>query len=337
MSIQLPTPQHDRKYKDVLYQFHDQIFYRFSLAGLILIFPFSFHNLYQGKYLSGVSSLLVLLIFLVDAIAMRVGKKPPIPPSIVCIPIIFGIGITIKNLGFIVAVWIYPAIILFFFILPRNQANIIGILTVIVVTLTAHYYEYDIQVTSRIFASSLLTLIFINILFGFINQLNDKLQNAAIIDDLTGVYNRRHLQTTLKNVFNYKKRYSTTYSLLSLDIDHFKLINDEYGHFVGDDVLRKFTRVLQESLRKVDSIFRVGGEEFTILLPEADLQQAARVAEKIRDKISNELQLYNKTITVSIGAGELKDEESMDDLLKRCDKAMYKAKQQGRNRVCLSH
>ena len=336
MKNSLNSQQQDKKYKDVLYQFRDQIFYRFSLAGLILIFPFSLNNLMQGRIVSGTSSFLVLLIFLVDAIAMRMEKRPPVPPAIVCIPIIFGIGVTIGNLGFIAAVWIYPAIVLFFFILPRVQANIIGVISSIVTTCTAYYYGFDIQVTSRILASSLLTLIFINILFSFINQLNERLQKAAIIDDLTGVYNRRHLNATLKNVLNYKERYSTTFSLLTLDIDNFKSINDEYGHFTGDDILKKFAQLLQGTLRKVDSVFRVGGEEFNVLLPESDLQQAAKVAEKIRETIFNELKLYNRNITVSIGVGELNSEESIDDLLKRCDKAMYKAKQQGKNRVCLS-
>ncbi|HKK16865.1 MAG TPA: GGDEF domain-containing protein [Gammaproteobacteria bacterium] len=330
------STQKDRIKKDVLYQFRDQIFYRFSLAGMVLILPFSLNNLYEGRIFSGSMSFLVLLIFLIDAIAMRKGKPPPIPPAVVCIPIIIGIGITINNLGFIAAVWMYPAIILFFFIMPRITANIISLVGTVVATLAALYYQYDMQVITRIMATCLLTIVFINVLFDFINQLNEKLNNAAIIDELTGAYNRRHMKAMLKIAMNYKKRYDTSYSVLSIDIDHFKSINDNYGHSVGDSVLRKFTDLLQHSLRKVDTVFRVGGEEFNILLPESDLRQAASVAEKIRLASQNKLALYNKDITISIGVGELKTGESMDDLLKRCDMALYKAKEQGRNRVCLA-
>ena len=320
--------------KDVLYQFRDQIFYRFAIAGLILLLPFSANNLYQGRLVSGFFSALVLFIFLIDALAIHKGKNPPIPTSLISIPIIVGIGVTVKDLGFVVAVWIYPAIILFYFIMPRKTANIISVITAVTVTLSAYYYAIPIQLTSRILASSLLTILFINILFSVINQLHDRLQKAAIIDELTGAYNRRHMNSMLNDAINYKKRYGTTYSLLSLDIDHFKLINDEYGHSVGDKVLVKFTDLLNGILRNVDIVFRVGGEEFNILLPEADQQQAVTVAEKIREKIYSQLTLDNKKITVSIGVGELKQNESMDEFLKRCDKALYLAKGQGRNVVC---
>lgn len=328
--------QKDSFRRDVLYQFRDQIFYRFSLAGIILILPFSLYNLYNGLVFSGSMSLLVVVIFIIDAIAMRRGKPPPISPWLVFIPIIIGIAVTIKNLGFIVAVWTYPAIVLFFFILPRLHANIISILMAVVTALAALYFNYDIQVATRILAAAFLTIVFINILFDFINQLNEKLYQAAIVDELTGAYNRRYMNAMLANAINFKSRYNTTYSVLSIDIDHFKSINDEYGHSVGDKVLRQLTDLLQQSLRKVDIVFRVGGEEFNILLSESDLQQAAKVAEKIRSAIQNGLALYSREITVSIGVGELKSGESMDDLLKRCDKALYKAKEQGRNRVCLA-
>lgn len=326
--------QKGRFRKDILYQFRDQIFYRFSLAGIILILPFSLHNLYHGRVFSGSMSLLVVLIFLIDAVAMRKGKSPPVPPYLVFVPIIIGIAVTIKNLGFIAAVWIYPAIVLFFFILPRLHANITSILMALVTTLAALYFKYDIQVATRILAAAFLTIVFINILFDFINQLNEKLYHAAIVDELTGAYNRRHMNAMLANAINYKNRFNTDYSVLTIDIDHFKSINDDYGHSVGDNVLQKFTELMQQTLRKVDIVFRVGGEEFNVLLPESGLQQAVLVAEKIRETIQNELKLYNRKITISIGVGELKSGESMDDLLKRCDKALYKSKDLGRNRVC---
>ncbi len=324
----------DKKDSDVLYQFRDQIFYRFAIAGLILLLPFTLNNLYQGRYVSGLFSGLVLMIFLIDALAIHKSKNPPIPTSIITIPIIIGIGVTVKDLGYIVAVWIYPAIILFFFIMPRLSANVISIITAIIVTMSAYYYGFSIQLSSRILASSLLTILFINILFSVINQLHERLQFAAIRDELTGTFNRRHMKELLLNAINYKQRYDTTYSLLALDIDHFKTVNDEYGHSTGDNVLKKFTNLLDQNIRNVDILFRTGGEEFNILLPETDLSHAIKVAEKIRESIYEQLKLYNKNISVSIGVGELKKNENMDDFLKRCDRALYHAKEQGRNRVC---
>ena len=135
------------------------------------------------------------------------------------------------------------------------------------------------------------------------------------------------------------QRYDTSLSVLMLDIDHFKLINDTYGHQAGDLVLKTLATIFQEVLRNVDIIGRMGGEEFAVMLPETDIDQATEVAERLREVIlEDEVSLpvgLRINFTVSIGIATLIDKRSnIDMLLYEADKALYRAKHTGRNKVC---
>jgi len=121
-----------------------------------------------------------------------------------------------------------------------------------------------------------------------------------------------------------------------IDIDHFKRINDTYGHAIGDEVLKKVSSELQNQLRKVDLVARWGGEEFIALLPETEIVEAVSVAEKLREKIEMLIHENNEVVTISIGISMLEESESIDSWINRADKALYHAKKQGRNRYCVS-
>jgi diguanylate cyclase (GGDEF)-like protein len=168
-------------------------------------------------------------------------------------------------------------------------------------------------------------------------ELTKKLELMAITDPLTGVYNRRHFEKLIKTEFSKAVRYKSPLSCLMVDVDHFKRINDRYGHDAGDSVLRKVTEILSSSLREVDVLARWGGEEFIILLPNTDRDKALVVAERILRNISGhrfEKLAERERVTVSIGVavvdGDTKDWEA---LIKQADDALYRAKAKGRNRV----
>lgn len=130
------------------------------------------------------------------------------------------------------------------------------------------------------------------------------------------------------------KRYGNTFSILMYDIDRFKKINDLYGHQVGDDVLVQMSALIKSQLRESDFIFRIGGEEFVILLPETFLQSANVIAKKIKDSVEQELKtIQNKVITISIGVTQVEEHDSADSIFKRVDEYLYAAKNSGRNRV----
>jgi len=169
----------------------------------------------------------------------------------------------------------------------------------------------------------------------------DLLKNLSYIDGLTGIANRRHFDKTIGNEARRSLRNRHPLSVLMIDVDYFKLFNDNYGHGLGDECLKTITRTMQTIVsRPTDLLARYGGEEFVVILPETDLDGAAKVAEALRNAIS-EIKLkhaYSKAadhVTVSIGVGSNEHDLniSTDDLLKLADTALYKAKKAGRNRV----
>lgn len=164
----------------------------------------------------------------------------------------------------------------------------------------------------------------------------EKLEIAVMTDTLTGLKNRHYFNQKIQEDLERILRYGTNLSILMIDIDHFKRINDTYGHAVGDEVLKKVSSELQSHLRRIDLIARWGGEEFIVLLPETKLDEAVIVAEKLREKVEALIFKNDEVITISIGASMITKSETIESLIKRADEALYHAKKQGRNRVCVS-
>jgi diguanylate cyclase (GGDEF)-like protein/PAS domain S-box-containing protein len=168
-------------------------------------------------------------------------------------------------------------------------------------------------------------------------QLQQKLKRYATIDTLTGAYNRGYFTRNGEKELQRIARYDRPASLLLFDLDHFKNVNDTYGHAAGDTVLKCFSRCAAEQLRDSDILGRIGGEEFGVLLVETDLAGARQLAERIREAISELVIPSDKStisITVSVGCTSFDGpEDSLSDMLKRADKELYRAKKNGRNRV----
>ena len=161
----------------------------------------------------------------------------------------------------------------------------------------------------------------------------DLLTRMATHDQLTGLYNRHFLMESAGKKIAYAQRHHSSISLLILDIDHFKTINDDYGHPFGDRVLREIGALLKKFSRKEDVVTRFGGEEFVILFDACVLQDALHKAEQLREQIA-QLKPDGHKITASFGLTEITSEQdSLEQMIKRADQALYKAKQQGRNRV----
>ena len=164
-------------------------------------------------------------------------------------------------------------------------------------------------------------------------------QERAFIDDVTEVYNARYLLSAAENEIRRAKRYRNPLSLIFLDIDRFKLVNDNHGHLVGSQTLRNLSQLLLQSIRQVDTLARYGGDEFTILLPDSDHEAALRVAERIRKSVEEQLFEAGANgplrLTLSLGVSSFPAHGAdRSQLLDAADKAMYRAKSLGRNRVC---
>lgn len=171
------------------------------------------------------------------------------------------------------------------------------------------------------------------ILYYAQHYIHDKLAFQASHDALTKLLNRNVYDELVETEIARSERYKYKMSLILFDIDHFKRVNDSFGHDVGDKVLIELSQLVKKVIRKSDSLCRTGGEEFAIIAPETNEEQALFVAEKLRVAISNNRFSMVKQITVSFGLAEYVHQEGSMKLFRRADQALYKAKHNGRNRV----
>jgi len=173
---------------------------------------------------------------------------------------------------------------------------------------------------------------------GQLQKTLDELATMSRIDGLTQIYNRRHWQESLEQEYAKARRHDKKLSLIMLDLDYFKLLNDNYGHQCGDMVLTEVSALISALLRVEDIFGRYGGEEFAIVLPETNLSGATELAERICTKIAASSLHYNDElleVTISLGVAQLSsNESSYEELIAHADSALYQAKAQGRNQVC---
>lgn len=177
-----------------------------------------------------------------------------------------------------------------------------------------------------------------------LKQIRDQLEKAysqleslVSTDYLTGISNRRHLFQLGEKEFSRARRYHRPLSVLMLDLDHFKKINDTYGHDIGDETLKVVARTIKDCLRSVDGFGRFGGEEFVVFLPETEIEAAGKVGDRIRQAIaamSIQIEQTTVQVTISVGVATMTEQDqALYHILKRADRALFQAKHQGRNQV----
>jgi diguanylate cyclase (GGDEF)-like protein len=166
----------------------------------------------------------------------------------------------------------------------------------------------------------------------------ERVRHLANIDGLTGIFNRRYFEKQIADELERSRRYDTELTVVMVDIDHFKRLNDEFGHLLGDEVLRQVSSIFSQQLRKNDVVCRYGGEEFAILLPQTNFQQAQAVAEKLRKVVEGwQFPGVPRPVTISSGVASCPAHgATRDDVVKAADAALYTAKQSGRNCVVIA-
>ena len=186
---------------------------------------------------------------------------------------------------------------------------------------------------SMLFSILGLVYFFTGKLINQISKARQLIEKMAVTDALTGIYNRRHLMIRFLEEFKRAKRLKRDLGCIMIDIDHFKNVNDQYGHLTGDEILKKVSVLLGNAIRIYDILGRFGGEEFLIVLPDTDFENIRSLAERIRLNI-RENAIENINLTISLGISSLRvEDESIDAMVKRADEGLYKAKYKGRDRV----
>ncbi len=175
----------------------------------------------------------------------------------------------------------------------------------------------------------------IGIIFDITDQVSttEKLYNQTIKDELTDTFNRRYLSHIFPIEKERAERNNYDLSLIMFDIDHFKKINDNFGHQTGDKVLKKLSKLVKSNIRSYDYLFRIGGEEFVILVIKSDLNNSYNIAQKLRKTVANYKFDSRFKVTISLGVTEVKKDDTLESSIKRADSALYRAKNSGRNRV----
>jgi len=305
-----------------------------ALSGLAIVFlvPFAIHDFLRGRTWLAVSIVVVVFAFSLDGYVVRKRRQPPIPYALLLVPITAAITLSLAIQGVIGAFWCFPVVLFFFFVLPQRLALVCSGALLVAATALVHHY-LTMRITVRFAVSLLLTIVMVNVIQNIIHGLQRRLLEQAITDPLTGAFNRRHMSTRLREALENGKPRSTLSALLLIDVDHFKRINDEHGHDAGDAVLKGIVSVVRSRARKTDLLFRMGGEEFVLLLPDTTEKEAMTLADDIREAIAASPLLEGHTVTVSIGVGPADPGDSVESWIKGTDAAMYEAKESGRNRV----
>lgn len=228
--------------------------------------------------------------------------------------------------------WLFPLMIAMAGLLPTAVVLVGGVVT-LVALLSITGITSDTYLAAEQAALAATWLISLSMMRLMTRQ-SDELADLALTDPLTGAYNRRYLIPQAQRNLADFQRYARLSSILMIDIDHFKEINDRFGHADGDRVLQAMVKLIDARIRGVDMLFRLGGEEFVVLLSEVGTSTARKIAEELRKGISKLDVLPGKHITVSVGICDVTQVESPEDWLQKADEAMYSAKQQGRDRVC---
>lgn len=167
-------------------------------------------------------------------------------------------------------------------------------------------------------------------------ELHNEISRIADEDSLTGLYNRRKINNLIHDEIERSERYKKGFSIIIMDIDYFKRVNDKHGHLAGDRLLKMFTEIMQHTIRYTDTAGRWGGEEFVILCPETNMDGAMALAEKIRERISSCVFDNFGKQTASFGVACFVNDDSVDTIIHRADIALYDAKNTGRNNVAVN-
>lgn len=330
-----PNAPQTRRNQDILEFYRERIMFLLAVAILIFISPFAVLNFIQGHIFLGIAITGVVVTFLIDGLAIHFKRRPPIDFIYLLIPTVAAIGITLASEPLHGALWCYPGVLLCYFVLPRRWA-IAASLGLLAVAAPMVMWSLDQDIALRFVVSLALTIVVIYIITDVIRELQEELLSQAITDPLTGAYNRRQMEFALDEAIERHKRTNAPASVLLIDIDHFKKVNDDLGHDAGDRVLKALVLLIKNRSRKLDRLFRMGGEEFLLLLPDTPAAAAMVQAENLRVRIAEGNLLKNRPVTVSIGVADIQRDLTQEGWVKIADNALYKAKEAGRNRVLRS-
>ena len=299
----------------------------FGAAGVL---PFIVLRCMQGEWIAAIVDAVIVVGFVSLGIYVYRTRRVRIAGIGIAFICIAGVISTVYLIGPHQVYWAYPVLVAIFYLVRPLEAIAFALVTVAALV-PKLLGEADSNSTTTILVTIVVLSSFAFAFSLITNRQREKLIQLATKDPLTGAGNRRHLDNKLNDVVNGFRRTGATAAMLLMDLDHLKKVNDSHGHVVGDQILKRITEIVNLRIRVTDSLYRIGGDEFVVILDGQDINHAAHLAEQLRTLVeANEL-VPDQPVTVSVGIAELKADESAEDWLHRADKALYGAKRNGRN------
>ena len=303
-----------------------------GVSGVLGITPFAIFRFMQGNMLASTIDLAIMLAILAGMMyAWLTGDtaRSGFFMALVCGSGAVAVGAVVGEPGLF---WLYPVLVTSFFLTEPRYAILINMGSVL--GLMVHGVAFSSTVQMWSFATTAVVVSCCAYAFAHRNEnQRQRLEHLATVDPLTGVKNRRSMDEELAVAISIFSRSEISQGLVLLDIDHFKKVNDVYGHTVGDDVLKELVVLIKQNVRRSDQIFRFGGEEFVLLMPGVDEVGLRAVMHNLQEVIRRYLKHPGGPVTASFGVAVLEPDETPEDWFSRADAALYKAKESGRDLV----
>lgn len=307
----------------------------FCVVACAIILPFAVFRTWRGDY--AIAALDVAILLSLGGTVFYAWRTRNYYGAVwvILLTIVAGSVLITYLLGRAGLMWTYPVLLVSFFVAPKRMALVAAITAMFGVVLLDRGFVGGFERFTYLATSGLATLL----AFIFAHraaQQRAQLEALASYDPLTRVGNRRLMEQDLALEVSGHASKRGAPGLALLDLDHFKIVNDQHGHEAGDQVLIAFADLVRDSVRKPDRLYRFGGEEFVLLLPSINEAGLGVALEKVRRRVEAALRSPDAVVTVSIGAALLAEGEDWPSWLARADAALYRAKREGRNRVLLS-
>ncbi|MBT8083581.1 MAG: GGDEF domain-containing protein [Woeseia sp.] len=308
----------------------------FCAAGALGVFPFAVIRFINQQWWAAILDTAIVVGFIIlgtVVLRSRQLRFACISISTLCL---VGYISTLYMIGPAQVFWGYPAVVVAYYLLKPEEAVSATIATLLVM-LPILVSEFELMAAMTIAVTMLMTSAFAYAFAGLTRGQRQRLLDLATRDPLTGTGNRRALTQTISEAIAKQQRGGTPASLIILDLDRFKAINDEYGHGTGDQILVELTAMINRRIRANDRLFRIGGEEFVVVADGQDIYRASGLAEQLRVRIAQGELAPDCKVTISLGVAELHPGETGENWLRRADDALYDAKRGGRNLTRVSH
>lgn len=304
-----------------------------GILAAVFVAPFGVYRFITGSYFVALADALIVVVAVGTAIYARRRHATRAPGIFISLFLTVGAAAVTFELGIDGAVWIFPVLMFTFYLCPPRlafAATVVALASMALRELLAPGALFHSTVQMLGFFSAAVAAIVFSALFARQNLTQrDQMLKWATRDALTGLENRRSLDHEMDIAVAAAQRHSIAYSLLIIDLDNFKPVNDELGHFEGDRILQDFAALLRKSTRLEDRIFRYGGDEFVVLLPGSDTEGLKTAAGNLIATMDAHYRDRRHTITASMGGATYRDRQTVDQWRRRADHCLYEAKEVG--------